>query len=75
MTGNLLVTTEGKLAVIDFGLCAEVPLPDTRTMTLAIVHLIQGDVRGLVTDAIELGFLPKDTNVDNLQVNTAPDSA
>jgi len=66
--GNLLVTTEGKLAVIDFGLCAEVPLPDTRTMTLAIVHLIQGDVRGLVTDAIELGFLPKDTNVDNLQV-------
>jgi len=66
--GNMLVTKEGKLAVIDFGLCAEVPLPDTRTMTLAIVHLIQGDVRGLVIDAIELGFLPKDTNVDNLQM-------
>ena len=27
-----------------------------------------GDVRGLVVDAIELGFLPKDTDVDNLQV-------
>ena len=41
--GNMLVTEDGKLAVIDFGLCAEVPLPDTKTMTLAIVHLIQGD--------------------------------
>ena len=66
--GNLLVTRDGKLAVIDFGLCAEVPLPDTRTMTLAIVHLIQGDVKGLVVDAIDLGFLPKDTNVEALQV-------
>ena len=39
--GNLLVTPEGKLALIDFGLCAEVPLPDTKTMTLAIVHMMQ----------------------------------
>lgn len=66
--GNLLVTKDGKLAVIDFGLCAEVPLPDTRTMTLAIVHLIQGDVRGLIEDAIDLGFLPTDTDVGTLQV-------
>ena len=40
--GNLLVTPSNRLALIDFGLCAEVPLPDTRTMTLAIVHLMQG---------------------------------
>lgn len=57
--GNLLVTTDGRLALIDFGLCAEVPLPDTKTMTLAIVHLMQGDVSGLLEDAIELGFLPQ----------------
>ena len=66
--GNLLVTQDGRLAVIDFGLCADVPLPDTRTMTLAIVHLIQGDVQGLVIDAVELGFLPQDTDVDQLRV-------
>lgn len=56
--GNLLVTTDGRLGLINFGLCAEVPLPDTRTMTLAIVHLMQGDVPGLVEDAVQLGFLP-----------------
>ena len=28
--GNLLVTRDEKLALIDFGLCAEVPLPDTK---------------------------------------------
>ncbi len=50
---------DGKLALIDFGLCAEVPLPDTRVMTLSLVHLMQGDVRGLIDDAIELGFLPR----------------
>ena len=58
---NFFVTflQDGKLALIDFGLCAEVPLPDTRVMTLSLVHLMQGDVRGLIDDAIELGFLPR----------------
>ena len=54
------------MALIDFGLCAEVPLPDTRNMTLAIVHLMQGDVPGLLEDAIELGFLPQDVNKETL---------
>jgi predicted unusual protein kinase regulating ubiquinone biosynthesis (AarF/ABC1/UbiB family) len=52
------VTPEGKLALIDFGLCAEVPLPDTRTLTLSIVHMMQGDMAGMIDDAIELDFLP-----------------
>merc|ERR1712059_33624 len=60
--GNLLVTSEGKLAVIDFGLMAEVPIQDTKTMTKTIVHLMQGDVPGLVEDAVELGFLPDEVD-------------
>merc|ERR550532_3940732 len=60
--GNLLVTKTGRLALIDFGLCAEVPLPDTKNMTLAIVHLMQGDVPSLVGDAINLGFLPSEVD-------------
>lgn len=67
--GNLLVTQDGRLALIDFGLCANVPLPDTRNMTLAIVHLMQGDIKGLVQDAIDLGFLPPDVNVEKLQID------
>ena len=36
-------------------------------MTKTIVHLMQGDVPGLVEDAIELGFLPEDVDkVGNL---------
>ena len=35
---------------------------DTKTMTKTIVHLMQGDVPGLVEDAIELGFLPEDVD-------------
>ena len=65
--GNLLVTREGKLALIDFGLCAEVPLPDTKILTVAIVHLMQGDVRGLVMDAVDLGFLPKTVDVEKIR--------
>jgi len=64
--GNLLVTPEGKLAIIDFGLMANVPIQDTKTMTKTIVHLMQGDVSGLVDDAVELGFLP--TDVDRLSL-------
>ena len=54
------------MALIDFGLCAEVPLPDTKNMTLAIVHLMQGDVPGLLNDSIELGFLPHDVDKTKL---------
>ena len=60
--GNILVTPEGKLALIDFGLMAGVPIPATRTMTKTVVHLMQGDVVGLVEDAVELGFLPDDVD-------------
>ena len=38
------------MAIIDFGLCAKVPLPDTRTLTLAIVHIMQGDMSGIKED-------------------------
>ncbi len=31
-------------------------------MTLTIVHLMQGDVPGLVEDAVNLGFLPQDVD-------------
>merc|ERR1712241_401983 len=65
--GNLLINEKGQLVLIDFGLCADVPLPDTRTMTLAIVHLMQGDAPELLNDAVDLGFLPKDLDVTELR--------
>ena len=77
--GNLLVTPEGRLALIDFGLMADVPIQDTKTMTKTIVHLMQGDVPGLVEDAIQLGFLPEDvdkvrTKLDFLAADSSSNS-
>jgi len=64
--GNLLVTKDGRLALIDFGLVAEVPIQDTATMTRTIVHLMEGNVPGLVEDAIDLGFLPPEVDKASL---------
>ena len=53
----------GQLVLLDFGLCSEVPLPATAKMTAAIVNLMNGDFERLIThDAVELGFLPADTD-------------
>jgi len=63
---NLLVDAQERLVLIDFGLCAQVPQPDTKVMTASIVHLMDGDVPGLLDDSIELGFLPRDVEKDKL---------
>lgn len=58
-SGNLYVTPEGQLCLIDFGLCAEVDSKSRYSMTSAIVHLITGDFDSLINnDAKDLGFLP-----------------
>jgi len=66
--GNLFVTDDGVLCLLDFGLCSDID-PSARTaMTKAIVHLLTGDFDKLVAeDAKELGFLPHDLNVDELK--------
>ena len=64
--GNLLVDREGRLVLIDFGLCAEIAQFDSRGLTSAIVHLMRGDVPALVQDGIALGFLPDDVDVGAL---------
>ena len=64
--GNLLVDEEGRLVLIDFGLCAEIEAFDSSGLTSAIVHLMRGDVEALVEDAVSLRFLPADVDRDAL---------
>jgi len=65
--GNLLVREDdGRLVLIDFGLCATVAQPDTESMTATIVHLMEGDVKGLLKDAVQLGFLPEEVDESKL---------
>jgi hypothetical protein len=63
---DLLVDEQGRLVLIDFGLCAEIEAFDTRQLTSAIVHLIDGDVEALIDDGITLRFLPKDVDREAL---------
>ena len=66
--GNLYVTDEGTLCLLDFGLCAEIDKSSRNAMTTAIVHLLTGDFDLLVSqDAKDLGFLPKDLDVTELK--------
>ena len=65
---NLYVTTDGRLCLLDFGLCAEIDQKARRAMTAAIVNLLQGDFHSLIAeDAKALGFLPQDMDVTELK--------
>ena len=62
----------GRLALIDFGLVAEVPAPDRAAMLSATIHLANGAWDDLITDFIALGapLLPPVTTC-TLQVHLA----
>lgn len=63
----MIVTTDGRLALIDFGLCARVPLPDTSRIGMAIMHTMEADISRLLEDAVALGFLPEDVDRERLE--------
>lgn len=70
--GNLYVTKSKDgvptLALLDFGLIADVDETARNSMTNAIVNLLQGDFDTLIAhDAKQLGFLPHDMDVTALK--------
>jgi aarF domain-containing kinase len=66
--GNLLVTQDGKLCLIDFGLCTEIDERSRNAMTKAIVHLLMKDFDTLIDDdAKELGFLPRNFDTQKIK--------
>jgi aarF domain-containing kinase len=60
--GNMLRTTDGKLAIIDFGLMTEVTDDQKYGMVEAIAHLINRDYSEIGQDFINLDFIPKGTD-------------
>lgn len=66
--GNLLVTPEGKLCLLDFGLCCRIGLDERQALTTAVYHLLTQNFDELVEkDAKTLGFLPADLDVTELK--------
>ena len=52
----------GKLALLDFGLVAEIPVSDRQAMVSATIHLANRDWNGLINDFIDLQFLPPNSD-------------
>ena len=55
-------TTDGKLAILDFGLMTEVTENQKYGMVEAIVHLLNRDYSEIGQDFINLGFIPEGTD-------------
>lgn len=66
--GNLYVTKDNQLCLLDFGLCAEVKPESRQAITSAIIHLITGDFDTLISkDSKTLGFLPNDFDTTTIK--------
>ncbi|MEM6251440.1 MAG: AarF/ABC1/UbiB kinase family protein [Cyanobacteria bacterium P01_D01_bin.156] len=61
--GNLLVTDDGKLAYLDFGMMCTVESYQRYGLIEAIVHMVNRDFEGLAQDYVKLEFLTPDTDL------------
>lgn len=61
--GNLLVTKDGKLAYLDFGMMCQVEPYQRYGLIEAIVHMVNRDFEGLAQDYINLEFLTPETDL------------
>ncbi len=61
--GNLLVTADGKLAYLDFGMMCQVEPYQRYGLIEAIVHMVNRDFEGLAQDYVNLEFLTPETDL------------
>ncbi len=61
--GNLLATTDGKLAYLDFGMMSEIKPLQRYGLIEAIVHVVNRDFEGLAKDYVKLDFLSPETDL------------
>jgi predicted unusual protein kinase regulating ubiquinone biosynthesis (AarF/ABC1/UbiB family) len=61
--GNLLVTEDGKLAYLDFGMMCQVEPYQRYGLIEAIVHMVNRDFNALAQDYVNLEFLTPETDL------------
>ncbi|PPD66156.1 hypothetical protein GOBAR_DD36966 [Gossypium barbadense] len=61
--GNLLVTPEGKLAFLDFGMMSETPEDARSAIVGHVVHMVNRDYEAMARDYYALDFLSTDVDV------------
>lgn len=64
--GNLVLTPDGRLVILDFGQVVEVPPGAQYAMLQAVAHAWHRDYAALCLDVQQLGFIPPGTDVSPL---------
>ncbi len=65
--GNLLVMSDGRLAIFDFGMMGHISEELQRQIINAFFHLFNRDIEAIVDDLIGLGFLAPEADVARIR--------
>eukprot|EP01025_Chloroclados_australasicus_P005960 TRINITY_DN11966_c0_g2_i1.p1 TRINITY_DN11966_c0_g2~~TRINITY_DN11966_c0_g2_i1.p1 ORF type:complete len:770 (-),score=83.05 TRINITY_DN11966_c0_g2_i1:456-2732(-) len=64
--GNLLRTSDGRLAYLDFGMMGRTTYQMRQALIRTPIYMVNGEIEALAHDFVVLGFLPPGTNVPEL---------
>lgn len=64
--GNLFITTDGRIALLDFGITARMTDLERTAFMRLMLTAAMGDIRGQITAFRDLGALPADTDIDDV---------
>lgn len=65
--GNILVTEEGKIAFVDFGIIGRIDEDFIEAYTNVAVAIVKHDIDLLINEYLKLGLLPDEVDIENLR--------
>lgn len=65
--GNILVTEEGKIAFVDFGIIGRIDEDFIEAYTNVAVAIVKHDIDLLINEYLKLGILPDEVDIENLR--------
>lgn len=63
--GNILVCTDGKIALVDFGIVGVLPEKDRLAIAEILYAFLQRDYQLVAEVHMRIGYIPKNTNLDD----------
>lgn len=73
--GNLFITDDGRIALLDFGITARMTDKERRAFMRLMLTAAMGDIRGQLESFRDLGALPADSDLDEVILELGLDRA